>query len=140
METIIGKCGYCCSSCPVYKENIKSEEDKIVTATGWSNYHGIHLKPEDICCEGCNSEGHQASRMDKHCRIRPCAISKGYETCAECNNYLCHNLKEKAEKYEDILLRFNAMIPTEDYLRFVMPYEGKIILDSIRSRLTPHGH
>jgi len=140
MDTIIGKCGFCCSSCPAYKANIKSEEDKIAAAKGWSNYHGLRVEPEYICCEGCASEGLQPSKMDTHCRIRPCATSKGYETCAECNHYLCHDLKEKAEKYEDILLRFNAMIPTKDYLRFVKPYEGKINLDRIRARLSPSGH
>jgi len=138
MEAIIGKCGFCCSSCPAYKGNIKSEDDKETASKGWSNYLRVQVNPEEVSCEGCFENHH--SKMDAHCRIKPCATTKGYETCAECNRYLCHDLKEKAEKYEEILLRFNSMIPTKDYLRFVKPYEGKIILDAIRSRLKPQSH
>lgn len=135
METIIGKCGYCCSSCPAYKENLISEEDKIAASNGWRKYHDLDVKPNDISCDGCFETHH--SKMDSSCRIKPCATTKGYETCAECNRYLCHDLKEKAERYEVILHRFNKMIPTADYLQFVKPYEGKIVLDSIRYQLKP---
>ena len=131
-EVIIGKCEFCCCNCPAYKGNIKSENDKEATSKGWSSYHRVQVNPEDVSCEGCFENHH--SKMDTHCRINPCATTKGYETCAE-YRYLCHDLKGKAERYEEILLHFNSIIPTKDYLKFVKPYEGKIILDAIRSRL-----
>lgn len=132
MDKEIGKCGYCCSDCPAFKTNLRSDADRIAASRAWHLFLGRQVAPELLRCDGCQQKGHGSTIVDEHCPVRVCATSKGFETCAECNHYLCHDLRIKAEVYEDILLRFNAMILPEEYAMYVRPYEGKLHLDAIR--------
>ena len=38
-----------------------------------------------INCEGCHGDGCKTYFCSQQCQIRKCAISKGYNTCAECS-------------------------------------------------------
>lgn len=89
MPKLIAPCGNDCQNCAAYKatktknpvlfkniqDDYKKRFDKVVPI-------------EDLACEGCLNDG-------KHlgfcfvCKIRICAIGKGYATCAECADFPC---------------------------------------------------
>lgn len=76
--------------------------------------YGMEYEPEDISdCDGCLTEGGRLFSGCKDCSIRNCAMKRGYENCAWCDEYAC----EKLEKF------------------FVMDPSAKTRLDEIRNSL-----
>ena len=58
MEKMIAFCGTVCTECPAFlatKQDDDNERGKI--AESWSKQYNADIKPEDINCEGCLSEG-----------------------------------------------------------------------------------
>ena len=70
-KEILTKCGYRCDLCPAYKENIKSEDDKIQSSKGFKRIFDFDISPQNIECVGCHNEG---SHADPDCPVRPCVI------------------------------------------------------------------
>ena len=70
--------------------------------------------------------------IDQSCPVRPCVIEKGFEHCAQCEQYICEKLTERFVAYEEVQHRVDAEISEEDYLCFIRPYENKKRLDQIR--------
>ena len=91
---MIAYCGIKCSDCQILlatKED--SEASRIDVAKTWSQKFGWDLKPADINCEGCLSEGGRLFNYCESCGVRQCAGEKGVETCADCNDFGCDKLK-----------------------------------------------
>ena len=61
---------------------------------------GMYLKGK---CLGCHSD----RPMNRNCKIKACAIDRGYATCAECNEF--QNLK-KCGKLYNLISRFFSFI------------------------------
>jgi hypothetical protein len=94
MGEMIAYCGIICSKCPVslatQADDDKARED---VAGLWSKLYGIDLKPQDANCDGCHLTN---GRLIGHCRtcgIRACGMKKNVNTCAECPDYACEQLK-----------------------------------------------
>jgi len=94
METMIAYCGIICTKCPVYlatqANDDKAREDVVKL---WSKQYGIHMSVEDANCDGCHTAG---GRLIGHCRvcgIRACGMEKKVNTCADCADYACEQLK-----------------------------------------------
>jgi hypothetical protein len=66
--------------------------------------------------------------------VRPCAISKGPDTCAWCEQYPCQNLEKKFVERRKVEEKYGAPIPEKDYRLIVMPYESRQVLDKIRQK------
>lgn len=99
MEPIISKCGYRCDLCPAHESNLKTEADKKIMCDAWNKYLGGSIEPEAIsACGGCQAEGNQG---DESCPVRPCAIGKGVETCAHCEEFACEKVKSKMNFVEE---------------------------------------
>jgi hypothetical protein len=97
MEKIIAYCGLNCAECLAYKATQKEDEEEIKRiAKEWSG-DDMSFKPEDIYCDGCNSESRIFSWCNV-CDIRKCCREKQYENCAYCEEYICDNLKNCFEK------------------------------------------
>jgi hypothetical protein len=95
MNEIHGYCGYRCDMCPAFVRNQKGPEDRQKVSDGWQKYLGFRMEPEKIVCAGCPFEG---CHLDSDCQVRPCAIAKGFATCAECAELdSCEKLRGKAE-------------------------------------------
>ncbi|MBC8555382.1 MAG: DUF3795 domain-containing protein, partial [Candidatus Brocadiales bacterium] len=115
METILTRCGYRCDLCLAYKPNIESNpSNRQILSDGWYKYFGFRLLPEEICCDGCMAD--DPKLIDKNCPVRPCVISKGFDNCSQCDDYICDKLTERIVIYEDINHKFNTEIPEEVYL------------------------
>jgi len=93
MEEIIAYCGLNCSACPAYIATQKDDYEEIKkVAEQWSN-ESMSFKPEDIYCDGCNSDERVFSWC-KDCPTRNCCREHQLENCAYCTDYFCDNLKK----------------------------------------------
>lgn len=88
---MIAKCGIDCSKCEAYLATIQnSDELRKETAEKWSSMFGAKLDYKSINCLGCQeSDENKLIGHCKVCEIRICALEKGYNTCADCENYGC---------------------------------------------------
>jgi hypothetical protein len=132
MEPILARCGYRCDLCLAYRPNItENPSDRQRLSDGCHKYFGFRLPPSDVCCDGCMAEDQRL--IDKSCPVRPCVIEKGLGNCSQCDEYACERLKERSVVYEDVKNRVGAEIPQEDRTSFILPYENKQRLDSLRA-------
>lgn len=76
-------CGIYCGACFVMMARKRNNLASI--ARMW-NY-----KPEQLICYGCRSA--RVSESCKPCKIRPCAESRGYQFCIECEDFPCELIK-----------------------------------------------
>lgn len=92
MEYSISFCGLECDKCPAYIAKTTNNNDlRIKTAKLWSSV-GFTIKPEDVNCDGCHSNGILLGHCST-CKVRHCGLERGYTTCAECGDYPCQNLQ-----------------------------------------------
>jgi hypothetical protein len=125
MNPIIARCGYRCDLCPAYRENIHGPEDQQRTSDGWFKYFGFRIPPEKIRCDGCCDERREAHRIDAACPIRPCAIARGMNTCADCPECGCEHFQSRTVTRQSVEQRTGAPVPPDDYRWFVLPYERR---------------
>jgi hypothetical protein len=141
MKDLFSKCGYKCSSCPSYKENIKTAEDRRRCSDGWQKYHGFRITaPKIRACDGCQTSDDKNPLLYISCRVRKCAQRNGVRTCAYCSIYPCEDVSQignVADLLERTAARLKAPIPEKDYSVFIEPYEGIKHLDRIRASLLP---
>jgi hypothetical protein len=125
LNPIIARCGYRCDLCPAYRENIHGPEDQQRTSDGWFKYYGFRVPPEQIRCDGCRDERPEARRIDTACPIRPCAIARCLNTCAQCPDRGCEHFASRTVTREWVEQRIGATVPQDDYERFILPYERR---------------
>jgi hypothetical protein len=71
---------------------------------------------------------------DKSCPVRPCAIEKGVDNCAYCDEYPCDKLEGLICSREKFVRRLGE-IPKEDYNLCLRQFENAPELASIRKAL-----
>jgi hypothetical protein len=97
----------------------------------WNKYCGFEVPLEAIkSCAGCTAGG-----GDETCAVRPCAIQKGLENCAHCEQIVCDKLKPKMNFVEQNVKVNLSDIPEEDYNLFIKPFISKECLHKIRESL-----
>lgn len=95
MERMISYCGLICTECPAYVATQKDDEnERKRVAETWSKEFDANLKPEDINCTGCLSEGERVFSHTKVCEIRQCGKGKAVVNCAHCDDYACDRITE----------------------------------------------
>lgn len=100
MRQYIAICGLICSKCDAFIAT-KNNDNKLrrKTANEWTERYKKTkrnrppLKPEDINCEGCLSDG-PIYLYCRQCKIRKCGLEKGLKNCQECKDYKCKQLIE----------------------------------------------
>lgn len=97
----IACCGLDCSNCGAYISTRNNDDNKRAeVAKEWSAMYNIDLKPEDINCNGCRSEGQKFSHCNV-CEIRSCCMEKEVANCAGCDMYACDKLENFFEMVPD---------------------------------------
>jgi hypothetical protein len=89
---MIAFCGLDCYVCRAFlatKEN--NNQKRAEVAQEWSKLFKVEIKPEDINCEGCRSEGRLVNYC-KVCEIRKCGKEKNLKNCGYCDKYPCPKL------------------------------------------------
>jgi hypothetical protein len=103
MIATISYCGLLCQSCPIYlatRETDLSKKQKLISEIirACKEHYGIEYKYEDINdCDGCTSDIGRLFIGCKDCKIRTCAVQKGIENCAHCDDYPCDELNKTFE-------------------------------------------
>ncbi|HPT71964.1 MAG TPA: DUF3795 domain-containing protein [Candidatus Cloacimonadota bacterium] len=87
MNHHIGYCGYDCSKCSATSDDPQVRQ-KLVDAWRKVLGHTMYTADNVHCC-GCKSDGHHA---DSECQARPCALVKGLDSCAECDEFPCRKV------------------------------------------------
>lgn len=91
---MIAYCGLNCSDCDAYlatREN--SDEKRKTIAEKWSKMYKADIKPANINCDSCKSDGKRFFHCNV-CDIRQCCISKKVDNCAACESYICDTLSK----------------------------------------------
>ncbi len=109
MEKMIGICGIVCTECPAYlaTQNDDDAERKRV-AEMWSKEYNANLKPEDINCDGCISDGKHFGHCSV-CEMRKCGLEKKVKNCAHCDLYACEKLTKFFEWVPDAKTRLDKI-------------------------------
>ncbi len=110
MSKMIAYCGLVCSDCPTFLAT-KNNDDiaRQKTAELYAEKFGLNLKPEDINCDGCKSEGGKLIGYCLTCEIRRCCREKGLENCVRCNDQPCEKLIQFHEFSADAKASFEAL-------------------------------
>lgn len=96
MGEMISVCGLLCHMCGAYQATKANDDEKRKeVAKLWSKEYKTDIKPEDIHCNGCLSDGETVFQYCTVCEIRKCGKEKGVLNCAYCEAYAC----EKLEKF-----------------------------------------
>jgi hypothetical protein len=96
MSGITAICGLSCSDCPAFKATQSDDdEERKRVAEMWSKEYGADIKPENVNCDGCTSQGGRHFNYCDICEIRKCGQQKAVANCAHCDEYVC----EKLEKF-----------------------------------------
>ena len=98
MEKMISFCGLACTGCDAFPANQKkmTADEKIKVAEMWTQMygHGHAIKPEDMHCDGCQSNNGTLFNYCSMCEIRKCGIEKHIKNCAYCADYTCEKLNQ----------------------------------------------
>jgi hypothetical protein len=94
MTNTIGCCGLDCEKCDARIATVNNDDTlRRETAAKWCQMNNTDvIKPEHINCLGCMTEGPKTPFCSTMCYVRKCCISKGFTTCAECDDK--HSCKE----------------------------------------------
>jgi hypothetical protein len=94
LDPHIAYCGLDCSGCDVFRATAFDDDgirqdyaDKI-----FSQFK-IKVEPETVNCYGCRDE-RPKSGYCAVCEVRQCAIDRGMENCATCEDYGCEKLQK----------------------------------------------
>ncbi len=132
MSEMLSYCGYRCDFCAARSDDPKLRQKLI---EGWRKFFGHEMYTvENVHCDGCKSSGRRA---DQGCPVRPCAIEKGVETCAHCDEYPCDKLTPLIGSRESFFKRFPDA-PEVEYNLAARQFASKERLDIIREDLGKH--
>ena len=94
MLEMIAFCGLDCARCDGYLATQADDDGKRAeVAATWSALYHADIKAEQINCDGCSSDGRRFFYCADLCELRKCAVEKGVENCAACDEYACKKLE-----------------------------------------------
>ena len=99
MDPMTAVCGLPCGTCPIHLATLEPDEEerrrlRADIARQCVEVYGMQVTVADITdCDGCQAGGRLFSGC-RHCRVRPCALARGLDTCASCDDYACDVLLE----------------------------------------------
>ncbi len=89
----LGRCGIMCAECPAFiATRTDDAELRKSTAAEWSKMYHAEIKPDDIVCDGCISDGRHFSYCSV-CELRSCAGGRGLDHCGQCDEFACDKLE-----------------------------------------------
>ena len=94
-------CGIYCGACEIVHEERNGRLEEFAKRAD---------KPPDlVACHGCKSE--VITKCCEECRIRACAMAKGFETCIECDKCPCELFEffKQADFYPLYVLMMNNL-------------------------------
>lgn len=91
---MIAYCGLDCSKCIGYVATQSGDNKQLAeVAKQWSKQFKADVKPEHVICDGCRTEKRKSYHCANLCNIRKCCINKNYDSCIECADFACSDVK-----------------------------------------------
>ncbi|PKK82008.1 MAG: hypothetical protein CVT49_15880 [candidate division Zixibacteria bacterium HGW-Zixibacteria-1] len=122
MEEMTGYCGYNCHLCAARSED-PAVRQKLVD--GWRKIFGLQMyTAENVKCGGCRGKSKIA---DKECQARPCAMERGVDSCAGCDDFVCDKLRNLISNRQSMLVFHQARLKTlteEEYNLCIRQFDG----------------
>ena len=122
MNDMIGYCGYDCGKCAARSDDPDVRQRLV---DGWRKLFGHeNYTAENVKCDGCKSGGRVA---DQKCEARPCAIERGVESCALCDDFVCKKVGHLLASREGMFIFLNkrmADVTEEEYNLCVRQFES----------------
>ncbi len=86
MEKLIACCGLNCATCDARIATLNDDDElRAKTAEQWkAMFNAPDISPDMINCTGCTEPGVKIGHCEE-CQIRNCVLSKGFKTCAQCD-------------------------------------------------------
>lgn len=110
MSEITAICGLPCHECGAYIATMTDDDAKREeVARMWSEMYKADIKPSDINCSGCTTDGGPVFHHCTVCEIRKCGKSRGVVNCAHCDDYGCEKTTEFFEMVPDCKVRLDAI-------------------------------
>jgi hypothetical protein len=110
LKKMIAVCGLDCNECGAFlatKENDDQKRAKV--AQEWSKLFKVEISPEDINCDGCQSDEGRLFNYCNVCEIRKCGKEKGIMNCGYCDVYPCGKLNFIFNKAPDAKKRLDEI-------------------------------
>lgn len=122
MTEMIGYCGYNCHLCAARSDDLAVRQRLV---DGWQKIFGHqNYTAENVRCDGCLSDGRLA---DKNCKVRPCAIERGVDSCAYCDDFVCDKLRNLLASRDGMLIFHyprTASVSKEEYNLCMRQFES----------------
>jgi hypothetical protein len=122
VEEMIAYCGYNCHLCAARSDD-PAVRQKLVDS--WRKIFGHeHYTAENVRCDGCRADGRLA---DSSCEARPCAIERGVESCACCDDFVCTKVRKLLASREGMMVYLNtrmADVTEEEYEIAALQFES----------------
>lgn len=124
VKTIRARCGFLCSDCRAYKENIYSDTDQERLSVVFEKLYGYTIAPKAVHCDGCLEPDENNPRRlgTERCPIRDCVLEKGIIHCGRCDIFSCDLMERHLATVETVVTRARTMLTPEEYRDFVEPY------------------
>lgn len=110
MSRMIAYCGLVCSSCPAYIATQNDDDEaRAQTAAYYLKKFGLEMKPEEINCDGCKSDGGKLIGYCQVCSIRRCCRDRNLDNCSVCEDQPCEDLAKFHEFSPDAKRCFDEL-------------------------------
>ncbi|MFX0052516.1 MAG: DUF3795 domain-containing protein [Candidatus Hodarchaeota archaeon] len=131
MNDAISLCGFDCGICPAFKDNLKSENDRIKVDEGWKKFHRTRgWVYKERFCNGC-FDIPEISPLWSTCFIRKCVLTNNIKNCGYCLDYPCPRIKNMIRVINKIAERTRKSGTSEDFQLFALPHLNEPRLDEI---------
>jgi len=111
MKKMTANCGLVCSDCPTFLATQNNDDNaRKKTAALYSEKFGFKLKPGEMNCDGCISEGGRLLAYCQSCEIRKCCHKKALDNCAVCVEQPCEKLKKFHKFSPSAKVCFEALV------------------------------
>ncbi len=86
-------CGLYCGACPIYQAVRRKDAQFLeAAASGIAEMLGHAVNVNELDCSGCLSD--TRAIQCRECDLRDCALSRGFNHCAECNEFPCQKFTD----------------------------------------------
>ncbi len=93
LDPHIAYCGLDCSGCDVYRATAYDDDGmRKAYADKVFKQFKVTVEPAKVNCHGCR-DARPKSGYCAICKVRQCAIDRGFENCAYCPDYGCEKLQ-----------------------------------------------